>query len=104
MNDLDIRKEHAAEHTDGANPGMPDHDVDDWLWRRVDIEAATSEGDGMPADDNLPMNTEDRIVDALENPPDEATEDDDTDRPADEEDDQEPGGTVSPLFRDAKEG
>jgi hypothetical protein len=46
MPDHDIINAHRGEHEPGANPGMPEHDVDWWQWRRVDIEAAEATSDG----------------------------------------------------------
>jgi hypothetical protein len=49
MPDADIINAHRGEHEPGANPGMPEHDVEWWQWRRVDIEAAEATADGQAA-------------------------------------------------------
>lgn len=83
----DVRTLHDSDHDRPESDGLLPHDREWWAWRRVDLEAAESEADGAGSlpDDNGPMNTEDRIVDALENP-------DDSD-----------AGDVTPAFREPGE-
>lgn len=66
---LEAEHRHEADHG-GDLPDVLGHEPDWMGWTRADIEAATAEMDGEPDDDaghgDLPMNTEDRIVAALE--------------------------------------
>jgi hypothetical protein len=67
---LEAEHRHEADH-DGDLPDVLAHDREWMGWTRADIEAATAETDGEEPDDDaghgdLPMNTEGRIVAALE--------------------------------------
>jgi hypothetical protein len=71
----DVRGLHDSDHDRPETDGVPPHNREWWAWRRVDLDAAESEADGMP--------------------PDEGTADDAADDNADE---------PAPLFHDGTEG
>jgi hypothetical protein len=82
----DVRLRHDSDHDAldaGEQTGLPPHDREWWAWRRVDLEAAEAESDGMPTDD-------------ADQPDDDAQ---DPDTAADEGADE--GAAVTPLFRAA---
>jgi hypothetical protein len=48
---VDVQTRHKSDHDRPAEDGLPPHDVESWIWRRVDLEAAEAESDGTPDGD-----------------------------------------------------